>query len=342
MALLDLIKGLGGTYGVSGDEDRVANMIKRELKPYADELIQDSSGNVIAHKNGSGLRILLSAHMDEIGLMVKSINEDHMIRISPVGGIEPETLLAQQVHIDTRKGIVHGVISCKELHRGEEISDFPKVSEMYVDIGAKSKEDIIKAGVAVGDYIVPRRSFATLGNKRVISGKALDNRVGCAVVLETAKKLRNSKADVYYMFTVEEEMGLYGARTSVSRVSPDVVINMDTTVALDTEKNVKGIGDGPVIILKDSEFISERKLNEIIKCTAKRIHVPLQFEVSDVGTTDALAIYLNHGGVPTTAVSVPVRNIHSTISIAHMDDVENAVKLLNAAVRDLSKKKVIK
>ncbi|MFC2174829.1 M42 family metallopeptidase [archaeon] len=333
--MTELVRKLAGVYGPSGGEEHVRKLIKKEIRPFVDKITVDSFGNLIARQNGRGPRVLIFAHMDEIGLMVKGIEDNGRIIFSRIGGIEPETLLAQQVHIVASKNkIVHGVISSKNLHEGLVTEEFPSVEQMYIDIGLNSRKEVKKLGIGAGDYVVPRRAFATLGKENIVSGKAMDNRVGCAAAIELARKMRKKKRNISYVFTAQEEMGMYGARVSAFALEGDFAINVDTTPAQDHGKTGKGMSNGPYLTYKDEEFIANTVLMKKVERLLKKKKIGYQIEVSDTGTTDALAISLSKGGMPTIVISIPVRNIHSTISIADINDVKGTVKAIEAIATD--------
>ena len=331
----ELIRRLAGEYGPSGNEERVRKMILKEIRPFVDKTTVDNFGNLVAVQNGKGPRILVFAHMDEIGLMVKDVEKNGHITFSRVGGIEPETLLAQQVHIVTsRHKVVHGVISAKNLHQGIVSEEFPSIEDMYIDIGLNTEKTVRRLGIGPGNYVVPRRAFATLGKESIVSGKAMDNRVGCAASIMLAKKMKRRKRNVTYVFTAQEEMGLYGARVSAFKLEGDLAINVDTTPAQDFDDEGTGLGHGPYLTYKDEEFVANTALMRKVERALKKKKVKYQVEVSDIGTTDALAISLSRGGTSTVVISIPVRNIHSTISIADSDDVDETVKALEAIILD--------
>lgn len=327
-----LLEKLSNAYGISGAESEVRSIIIEEIKPFVDRVIVDKMGNVIAQHKGKGEHALLAAHMDEIGLLVREIDERGFLFVSAVGGVPPETLLATRVHIIAKNAILHGVVSCEQLHADLPMKKYPSLEKLYVDTGL-SRKDLIRAGVSVGSPIIPEMHLAPLGGDHVVSGKALDNRTGCAVLLEAARLLRSSKHSITYLFTVQEEVGLYGAKTALATLNPAWAIAVDTTNAEDTTATGKGIGKGPGITIKDAEFIADPKLVERLQALAKKHRIPYQLEVNDVGTTDALSISLTRGGVPTAVLSIPVRNLHSTASIVHMGDLEKIVKLLHEMLR---------
>ncbi|RME78486.1 M42 family peptidase [Candidatus Woesearchaeota archaeon] len=324
-----LLEELCNAFGPSGDEAEVRTLLKKEMKKHLKDVRVDKFGNLICRKEGKGPRIMLAAHMDEIGLMIKDIKEDGSIRFSTIGGIEPITLVGQEVIIKTKKGKkINGVISFEELQNDYAIEELPSVDELYIDIGL-DKKAVKKLGIEVGDYALPKTKFKTLGSKDIISGKALDDRIGCYILVEIAKRLKKSSADIFFVFTVQEEIGLYGAHTSVHAVDPDYGIAVETTNAEDAgEEDVVQIGKGPVLILKDSEIITNECLDDDLRLVARKLKKPLQLKVEELGTTDATKIMLSKGGVPSTTLSVAVRNIHSTISVSSLKDVQDVLAIL--------------
>jgi len=326
-----LLFKLLNSYGVSGFEDRVRDEIVAEMKGFVDEIKVDKLGNLICHKKGKGPRIMLAAHMDEIGLIVKEISPNGKISFSLIGGIEPITLIGQKVHIESSKQgkPLHGIISFSALQDGKEIPDrTPKVESLYVDTGLDRKE-LLRSGVQIGNFMVPEEKAYITGNKFFISGKSLDDRIGCYIMIMLAKKLKSLKQEIFYVFTVQEEIGLYGAKTSAYALEPDLAIAVDVTNANDSDSsNINIMGKGPFVTLKDSEMISSRALDKHIEKIAKAKKIPLQLEVTDTGTTDAMYISISRSGVPSTVVGVVIRNIHSTVSMASLKDVENCIRLL--------------
>src|SRR3989344_3656871 len=282
----------------------VRKIIQKEIKPYVDECRVNKLGNLIARKRGKGHKVMLAAHMDEVALMVKKIDDNGYIRISPVGGIEPVTLIGQVARILKPNGTVlcTGVISYGEVHEGSEIKELPKIDYFYVDTGLTKKE-LKDKGVEIGSYVVPTQQFNTLGNKDIITGKALDDRIGCYMLVEVAKLIKKT----------------------------NLGIAVDVTLALDSD--LKGnsniiLGTGPFLTVKDSEIIASPVLDEHIKNIAKKYKIPLNLEIADFGTTDATNMMLHGGGVPSTILGVAIRNIHTTAGIASMKDIRNCIKLL--------------
>src|SRR3989344_2108936 len=332
----ELLFKLMDTLGPSGNEDNVRKIISNEIKKYVDEINIDKMGNLVARIKGPGKKVMLTAHMDEIGLMVSKIDNNGHLKISILGGIETITLVGHAVSILKKNNSVacDGVITFFELHESFEIDKIPKLEDIYIDTGL-GKKDLLKKGVEVGSYIVTKHRSSTLGNEKIVSGKALDNRIGCYILIELIKKIKKTNIDTYFVFTVQEEVGLYGAKTSVYNINPDFGIAIDATNSDDAELGSETIlGKGPVITVKDAEIIASRELNEHLRKLAKKIKIPLQLEVVDVGTTDATSIMFSKGGVPSTVVSIPVRNLHSTIGMTNFNDILNAIKLLSKLLKE--------
>ena len=336
----DLLKKLADAPGVSGFEDEVRNIMIDELKDHVDEVEVDQLGNMIATRNGTSdsKKIMLAAHMDEIGLMIRYIDKNGFIKFSKIGGINDQMLLNQEVTIHTSNGIVTGVIGSKPPHRMKE-AERKKVIDyenMFIDIGASDKEEAEKI-VKLGDPITIKQEFTPLG--KLYKGKALDNRIGCAVLVEVMKKAKTN-ATIYGVGTVQEEVGLKGARTAAFRLNPDMALALDVTIAGDhpgikEEDAPAKTGKGPGIILTDASgrgLITHPKVKNLLITVAEEEEIPIQLEVSEGGTTDATAIHLTREGIPTGVISPPTRYIHTPVSVVDIDDVENAVKLILAVL----------
>ncbi len=329
---MKLLEKLMNAIGPSGAEAHVRSVIRKEIENHVDEITIDKFGNLIARKKGSGPKIVLAAHMDEIGLMVKSVRRDGQMQFSTIGGIEPIAVVGQSVKILNGKNKVacKGVISFEELQEDLELDESPKMENMYIDAGI-DKKALKKLGIGVGSYAIATNEFTYLGNKKVFCGKAVDNRVGCYVLIELIKKLKkNCCSDLYFLFSVQEEIGMYGVQVSMYKINPDWGIAVDTTNSedADVDRTIVKMGDGPILTLKDSEIITSKFLDDHIKMLASRKKLPIQLKVEEMGTTDATRIMLHKEGLPSTVLSIAVRNIHSSIGISHLDDVTNAVKLL--------------
>ena len=332
---MKLLEELICAFGVSGFEAEVRNIIKREISKYVDDVKIDKMGNLIAHKKGKAPRGMLAAHMDEVGLMIKSINENGLIRCSSVGGLDAVSLIGAHVQILSKKGKILGIVTTKEVSNNEELSDLPTVGDLIVDTGLK-KNELTRKGVDVGSYVeLEAPTFFNFGKK--IAGKSLDDRIGCYILCELIKKCAKIPYEYYFVFTVQEEIGLHGARTSAFTIAPDWGLAVDVCVANDLFKDPDehriALGKGPVLTVMDESMISNRKINNHIKKIAKAQKIPVQAEVSDVGTTDASTILTSRGGVPASVISIPVRNLHTTCSMAHQRDIKNCITILETLLR---------
>ena len=327
--------------GISGFEGEIREIILGELEGFVDEIKIDEMGNLIAKKNGDpdGKVIMLAAHMDEIGLMVRFIDSNGFIKFSKIGGINDQMLLNQDVYIQSSNGNVNGVIGSKPPHKMKK-SERNKVVEydkMFIDIGASSKDEALKM-VQIGDPIIIKQNFQDLGNS-LVKGKALDNRAGCAVLVEVLKSA-NSSATIYGVGTVQEEVGLKGARTSAFSINPDMAFALDVTIAGDhpgikSEEAPSKLGKGPTIVLADQSgdgIITPPIIKKLLITVAERENIPFQLEVSEGGTTDGTAIHLTRQGIPTGVISPPSRYIHTPVSVVNMEDIENTVKLIVAVL----------
>lgn len=266
--------------------------------------------------------------------MVKNVDEHGRISFSNVGQIEPVSLLGQMVKIHTEKGHLYGVVTMKKISDGESVNEVPSMKDMFIDTGLNGKQ-LVSKGVEIGDYLNIVQDMQTLGSDKMICGKGLDDRIGCYTLIELAKRLKKTKNELYFVFTVQEEIGLYGAKTSAYEISPDWAMAIDVMPSSDGNGEPSiGPGRGPILTMKDASMISSKPLNKHIIAVAKGNKIPLQFDVTDFGTTDALNISLSRSGVPVTAMGVTVRNIHSAIGIAHTDDISNLIKLLEALLKN--------
>jgi len=339
-----LLEKLSNAYGVSGFEDDVRNLMMEELTGHVDDIDVDKMGNLIATKNGkpNGKKVMLAAHMDEIGLIVRYIDKNGFIKFSKLGGINDQMLINQEVYIHSNGEKILGVIGSKPPHRMKAAEKKKPVQyeNMFIDIGASSKENAEEM-VNVGDPITIKQKFAELKNDLVM-GNAMDNRVGCAILLEVMKRTR-SDATIYGVGTVQEEVGLKGARTAAYRINPDMALALDVTISGDhpgmkEEDAPAKAGEGPCIILTDASgrgIITHPQVKELLIQVAEEEEIPYQLEVSEGGTTDATAIHLTREGIPTGVISPPSRYIHTPVSVVNIKDVENAVKLILAVVNRL-------
>ncbi|MDK2974841.1 MAG: hypothetical protein PWP08_1212 [Methanofollis sp.] len=337
----ELLRKLSNAHGISGSEGSVAELIRGEVAPYVDEISEDPMGNLIAVKKGDDFSILLAAHMDEIGLMVKFVDDRGYVRFVTVGGWFDATLYAQRVVLHGEKGPVYGVIGGKPPHvMTEEDRKKPvKVDDMFIDVGAISPEEVGDLGIEVGTPITLDREFRELANNRV-TGKCFDNRAGCAMLIRTLQQVE-SPHTIYAVFTVQEEVGLKGAKTAAYRLNPDCAIATDTTIPGDhpgiERKDVSLLmGEGPVITVIDNNgrgLIANRKMIAWLRTTAAARGIKVQLEVGKGGTTDATSIHLERGGIPSTTLSIATRYIHSPVEVLDIVDIEGGVALLVEALK---------
>lgn len=336
---MKLLKELCEAHGVPGKEDQVREILERELSEFC-RVEADAMGNLIARKGRGGKKIMLAAHMDEIGLMVKHIDEKGFLRFTTLGGFYDPTLLNQRVYLHTSKGRIRGVIGSKPPHLMEEKErEKPvKYKDMFIDVGAKDRKDAENLGVGVGDFITLERSFTTL-RRGFITGKAFDNRLGCYTMVEVARNIQGDFT-LYAVGTAQEEVGLKGARTSAYRINPDMAIVVDVTTTGDhpgikEEESTVKLESGPVITIVDAKgrgVITHPEVKDLLIRTAEDHKIPYQLEVGEGGTTDATAIQLTREGIPSGVVSIPARYIHTPVSVASEKDVKNCIKLLTLAL----------
>lgn len=337
----ELLRKLSNAHGVSGSEGSVYSVIKKELRGYVDEIREDPMGNLIAVKKGNKFKVMLAAHMDEIGLMVKYIDEKGFLRFVALGGWYGPTLYNQRVVLHAADGPVYGVIGGKPPHMmdDEERKKGVKVDDMFIDVGAANRDEIAHLGIDVGTPVTIDREFRELANSRV-TGKAFDNRAGVAMLIKTLQTMK-SPLTVYGVFTVQEEVGLKGARTSAYTIEPDIAVATDVTIpgdhpGIEMKDAPVEMGKGPVITIVDSSgrgLIADRRVVRWLKDAADAHGITVQMEVGNGGTTDATAIHLTKGGIPSTTISPPTRYIHSPVEVLDLMDVEAGVQLLIAALK---------
>jgi len=322
-----LIQKLVESVAPSGYEKDIRSFILSEIKTFADEVNVDAMGNLIVRKGKKtkdNARIMLAAHMDEIGIMATHVDEDGFVRFTNIGGVFPLYLLGGRVRFLNG---TPGVIASEKL---ESRTKLPPMEKMFIDVGATSKEN---CPVKVGDIAVFDRPFVDLGQRMV--SKAMDDRIGVAVLMETLKQLKKTPNEVYFVFSSQEEVGTRGATTSAYSIDPDIGISVDVTLVGDTPKSATmdvSLGKGPAIKVKDSGMISDPRLVNFMVETAKKNDIPYQLEVLTGGSTDARAMQVSRAGVPASCVSIPSRYVHSPSEMVDLDDVQNAIRLLLAIV----------
>jgi endoglucanase len=333
---MELLKKLCEAHGVPGREEVVRELVMSELRGICDEIRTDALGNVIALKKGSGRgpKVMLAAHMDEIGFLVSHIDEKSgFLRIDPVGGFDPRVLMAQRVVVHTESGDLIGIIGSKPPHilTEEERKKPLELKDLFIDLGLPADE--VKKRVSIGDFITLQQDFTEVGN--LVSCKALDDRVGVYVMIEAVKKAKKHVCDIYAVATTQEEVGVRGARVSSFNIAPDVGVALDVTVASDVpgvgeHEHVTKLGAGVAIKIKDSLSISNPKLVRTMRQIAEQKKTKYQLEILPRGGTDAGAIQMTREGVAAITLSIPTRYLHSVVEAAHKDDIQAAIDLLAA------------
>lgn len=338
---LELLKQLCETPGVPSREDRIRALVRSALEPLVDDLRTDVMGNVIARKAGRGRRkVMIAAHMDEIGFLVKFIDRQGFLRLQTLGGFDPRQLFAQRVVVHPDKGEpLRGVLSytAKPVHlqSADEAREAPKVENFFVDLGMKAAD--VRRRVAVGDMVTMDRTLETCGGQ-VIS-KSIDNRVGVFVMIEALRALKKHDVDIYAVATTQEEVGLRGATTAAFSVEPDVGVALDTTLALDypgqSEADaVTRLGHGVGIKIMDGSLICHPGLVRHFRDVARKHKIPHQMEILPRGGTDGGALQRSRGGCAGITLSVPTRYIHTVNEMASRKDIESAIRLLAAYLSD--------
>ncbi len=345
-----LLRELTEAPGISGYEQEVRQVIRKHLQGIT-AIEQDRLGSIVCRKNGVAEKpkIMLAGHMDEVGFIVKLVTDEGFIKFSPLGGWWGHVMLAQRVAIKTRKGDVVGLIGSKPPHilSDEERKKVQEPKDMYLDVGATSSAEVKELGVSPGDPIIPICPFTVLGTGKTYMAKALDDRVGCALFIEVIKGLSREKHPntVYGVGTVQEEVGLRGARTSCWVVEPDVGLTMEVGVAGDVpdvkKEDAQGkLGKGPVIVIRDGSMVPNLRLRDLFVETAEKLKIPYQFDMMERGGTDSGAIHLHRQGVPNLVIAVPTRHIHSHAGIMCREDFDLAVRLVTAAIKKLDRSTV--
>ena len=335
-----LLKRLTEGSGVSGNEKEIRNIIIEEIKDSVDDLKVDRLGNILFHKKGksNSKKLMIAAHMDEIGLMVTDIDDMGLLKFITVGGIDKRVLVSKPVLVGKNK--IPGVIGAKPIHlqNREEWKNALNIEQLYVDIGAENKEAAEKL-VSIGDYIIFDSEYIEFGNN-LVKAKALDDRVGCGVLIRLIQEMDD--VDFYGVFTVMEEVGLVGAGPAAYEINPDIAIILEGTLCydipeLDSHLVPTYLGKGPAISLIDRTTLFDRHLREKIVSIAEKNNIPYQYRKSSMGGNDSGKIHSTKEGAVTTTISVPCRNIHSSTSVMSKDDYENTFKLLKAILSEYKK-----
>lgn len=327
MTLEENLKILTEAYGPSGEEEEVRDLIKELAGKRADHLLEDPQGNLCLIIPGDGPKIMVAAHMDEIGVIVTDHDDRGFLRIAPIGGISPRYLVGQRLRF--KSGLI-GTVYHEKLKNWNEL-DWPKI---YLDLGFKSG-DQARSAVRIGDLACLAQSFINHSGQRLIA-KAMDNRAGCAVLLELIKRLPEQLPQkTCFLFTVQEELGLRGAKTAAYRFEPDYGLAVDVTLVGDTPEAptmAVSLGKGPAIKVKDNSLLCHPLVRDLLIDTAAELQISYQLEVLTRGGTDAGAIHLSRAGVPSGAVSIPCRYVHTPSEMIDYGDLLAAVDLLEGAL----------
>jgi endoglucanase len=324
----ELIQMLVETPSPSGYEEAIRQVVKEAVEAYADEIRVDQLGNLIVRKGqrtADGLRIMLAAHIDEIGVMITHVDENGFARFIPIGGVRPQTCPGGRVRF------LNGSLGVIGSERIEDPAKTPGFEQMFIDLGVSSQSD---CPVHLGDVGVFERPFLDLG-KRLVS-KAMDDRIGAAVLIETLRQLETTPNEVYFVFSVQEEVGTRGAIVAAYGLEPDLGLAVDVTAWGDTPKGIKmdiALGKGPAIKVRDASMLADPRVVEWMVRTAEKAGLPYQLEVLERGGTDAAAIQLSRSGAPAGTLSIPCRYVHSPSEMVDFDDVQNAVRLMVELLR---------
>ena len=347
---LRMLEEVTQTPGVPGYEDEVADVLSRWMEDVS-EPQYDALGSVIFEKAGDdqGPRIMLAGHMDEVGFMVRRITDDGFVKFQNLGGWWDQVLLAHRVTIKTNRGDVPGVIGSKPPHiiPRDKRDEMVKAKDMFIDIGASDREEAESLGVRLGDPIIPFSPFTRMGNENILMSKAWDDRIGCALFVDLMHRLtdREHPNTVYGVGTVQEEVGLRGAQTSVDMVKPDVGIALEVSIAGDMpgvkdDEASDELNGGPSLLLFDNSMIPNLKMRDMVMEVAEEEDIPLQNSIMSGGATDAGRIHTYRSGVPSVVLGVPARYVHAHSGIISIDDYEKMVDLLTSLITRLDSETV--
>jgi putative aminopeptidase FrvX len=320
-----LIQKLVETQGPSGYETQIRSVVREEVEPYADALQVDALGNLIVQKgkgSADGIKIMLAAHIDEIGVMVTQVDENGFVRFTTLGGVRPYTCVGGRVKF---LNSASGVIFMEPL---DDMTKLPTIEQLYIDLGLSSSQD---AMVRIGDVATFDRPFLDLG-KRLVA-KSMDDRIGIAVLVETLRQIKSTPHQLYFVFSTQEEVGLRGATTAAFGIDPDLGLSVDVTSTGDTPRRTKvrmevSLGKGPAIKVRDGGMLADRRVVDWMVRGAENLKLPYQMEILEGGTTDARAMQITRAGVPAGCLSIPCRYVHSPSEMVDFEDVQNAVHLL--------------
>jgi len=339
---IQLLKTISELPGTSGFEQKIREFIIKEIKGLVDEIKIDNLGNIIAIKKGKqNKKIMVAAHMDEIGFIVKYIDDNGFIKFHPLGGFDPKTLSSQRVIVHGKKDLV-GVMGTKPIHimKSDERKKTVELDDFFIDLGMTKKE--LEKYIEIGNPITRERELIEIGN--CVNGKSLDNRIAVYILIETLKLLKNKQIpyDLYACFTVQEEVGIRGAQVASQEINPDFGFGLDTTIAYDVpgsqaHEQVTKLGEGVAIKIMDSSAIADYRMVAFMKETAKKNKIKWQPELLPAGGTDTSNVQrMNKGGAITGAISIPTRHIHQVIESVNKEDVKSSISLLTHCITELN------
>jgi endoglucanase len=338
---IPLFKEICEIAGAPGFEQKIRDLVIKEVKPYVDEIRINNMGNVYAIKKGAApKKVMIGAHMDEIGFIVTHIDDNGFLRFHTLGGFDPKTLTAQRVIVHGKKDLI-GVMGSKPIHvmTAEEKTKNPKTTDYFIDLGMKAEE--VKELVNVGDPITRYSQFMELGD--CVNCKSIDNRVSVYILIETLKLLKGLDVpyDVYGVFTVQEEVGIRGANVSALDIQPDFGFGLDTTIAYDlpgaqAHEMISKLGHGTAIKIMDASAICDYRMVNFMKQTADKHAIRWQPEILTAGGTDTAGIQrMNDGGAISGAISIPTRHLHQTIEMANKEDIAASIELLKVCLLEI-------
>ncbi len=336
---IDFLRKLSNADAIASNEQAVRDVMLEELRPYADEVDCDGLGSIIFKKEGdaNGPKIMLCAHIDEVGFMVRSVSDMGQVMLITVGGVKPLAQFMQRVRITTSEGKkIHGII--------QSTYDDGKATNVYVDLGVTTAQEVFDMGIEVGDMVTYTTEFETFENEDIYCGKAFDDRLGCYIMGEVLKRLKdeNHPNTVYMVGTSSEEVGIRGAKTAAYKVNPDVVFPIDVACFnnefVRNHTNKRQIGKGMMITNFDRTLAPNRKMIQIIKDAAKKLNIPVQLDMFNAGGTDGGEAHKINEGKPTAVSCIPVRYGHCAFSLVNKKDVENAIEIFVEIIKNFDNK----
>jgi tetrahedral aminopeptidase len=341
MLNIPLLKKICEVAGAPGHEQRVRELVIKEVKPLVDSITVDNMGNVTAFKKGKkNKKVMIAAHMDEISFMVTHVDDRGFLRFIPLGGFDPKTLTAQRVIVHGTKDII-GVMGTKPIHimTPEERMKVVPLTDYFIDLGMSKKE--VNKIVKPGDVVTRERELIEMGS--CVNCKSLDNRLSVFILIETLRALKSCPYDVYGVFTVQEEVGIRGASTSALQIQPDFAFGLDVTLAFDTpgardHEVITELGKGTAIKIMDSSVICDYRMVKFMKQTAEKNKIKYQMEILPAGGTDTAGMQrMTAGGSISGCISIPTRHIHQVIEMSDKGDIESSIMLLRRCVESLDK-----